>query len=62
MMKYHYEIEFIDEGSGQSFITDRIFDHEAEWDEIWQEIVHSGDLQMVPHLVSVEDDYEDEDN
>ena len=59
-MKYHYEIEFIDEGTGQSFITDRIYDHEMAWDEIWQDIVHTGDLQMVPNLVYSWDDEEDD--
>jgi len=60
-MKYTYEIEFMDEGSGQYFITDRTYDHEMEWEEIWQDVVVAGDLQMIPVLVSTEEDGEEDD-
>ena len=58
MATYKYEIEFSDEGSGQSFVAERIYNQEMEWEDIWQDIVSSGDLQMTYELLEVEDDEE----
>ena len=49
---YNYDVWF--EVDGESLIINREYDHEVEWDEIWQDIVDSGDLQMSYHLVSIE--------
>jgi hypothetical protein len=61
---YRYEVEFIDERTGQSFIAERVYDEEKEWQEIWDDFVKTGDLQMVPALVDCkwEDDDEPDDN
>jgi len=59
MAKYKYEIEFSDEGSGQWFSTERIYDEEMAWEDIWQDIVSSGDLQMTFELLEVEEDEEE---
>jgi hypothetical protein len=58
MATYKYAIEFSDEGSGQSFVAERIYDEEMAWEDIWQDIVSSGDLQMTFELLEVEDDEE----
>jgi hypothetical protein len=58
MATYKYEIEFSDEGSGQSFVAERIYNEEMAWGDIWQDIVSSGDLQMTYELLEVEDDEE----
>lgn len=58
MATYKYAIEFCDEGSGQSFVAERIYDEEMAWEDIWQDIVSSGDLQMTFELLEVEDDEE----
>ena len=58
MATYKYAIEFSDEGSGQSFVAERIYDEEMAWEDIWQDIVSSGDLQMTYELLEVEDDEE----
>jgi hypothetical protein len=59
MAKYKYEVVFSDEGSGQSFVAERIYDEEMAWEDIWQDIVSSGDLQMTYELLGVEDDEEE---
>lgn len=58
MATYKYEVEFSDEGSGQSFVAERIYNEEMTWEDIWQDIVSSGDLQMTYELLEVEDDEE----
>lgn len=58
MATYKYEIEFSDEGSGQSFVAERIYNEEMAWGDIWQDIVSSGDLQMTYELLEVEEDEE----
>jgi len=59
MATYKYEVVFGDEGSGQSFVAERIYDEEMAWEDIWQDIVSSGDLQMTFELIEVEDDEEE---
>jgi hypothetical protein len=59
MATYKYEVVFSDEGSGQSFVAERIYDEEMSWEDIWQDIVSSGDLQMTYELLGVEDDEEE---
>lgn len=54
--KYTYEIEFVDDVTGTYMNIDRTYEQEMEWDEIWQDVVSSGDIQMVHNLVSVEED------
>lgn len=58
MARFTFEIEFIDEATGESFICKRAYvaDEEPDWQEIWDDIVKGGDLQMVPVLVSTEDE------
>ena len=58
MATYKYAIEFSDEGSGQSFVAERIYDEELAWQDIWEDIVSSGDLQMTFELLEVEEDEE----
>ena len=60
--QYTYEIEFVDEVSGAYMNIDRTYDQEMEWEDIWDDVVKSGDIQMVHNLVSVEEEDEDEDN
>ena len=59
MATYKYEVVFSDEGSGQSFAAERIYNEEMAWEDIWQDIVSSGDLQMTFELIGVEDDEEE---
>jgi len=59
MATYKYEVVFSDEGSGQSFVAERIYDQEMAWEDIWQDIVSSGDLQMTYELLGVADDEEE---
>jgi hypothetical protein len=59
MATYRYEIEFADDGSGQSFIAERIYNEEMDWQDIWQDIVSSGDLQMTYELVETIEDEEE---
>lgn len=59
-MIYTYDVEFIDEQTGESFITTREYDHEADWQEIWDDIVQTGDLQMIHRLAYI-DGSDDED-
>jgi hypothetical protein len=58
MQKYTYEVEFSDELMGESFTTKRTYDEEMAWEDIWQDIVSSGDLQMTFELLEVEEDEE----
>ena len=54
--KYTYEIEFVDDVTGTYMNIDRTYEQEMEWDEIWEDVVSTGDIQMVPNLVSVDED------
>ena len=58
MKKYTYEVEFSDEIMGESFTTTRTYDEEMSWQDIWEDIVSSGDLQMTFELLEVEEDEE----
>jgi hypothetical protein len=58
MATYKYEVVVSDEGSGQSFVAERIYDEEMAWEDICQDIVSSGDLQMTYELLGVEGDEE----
>jgi len=57
--KYTYEIEFVDDVTGTYMNIDRTYEQEMEWEEIWQDVVSSGDIQMVHNLVSVEEEDDD---
>ena len=59
MKKYTYEVEFSDEIMGESFTTTRTYDEEMSWQDIWEDIVSSGDLQMTFELLEVEEDEEE---
>ena len=59
MATYKYAIEFSDDGSGESFVAERIYDEEMDWQDIWQDIVSSGDLQMTYELVETIEDEEE---
>lgn len=59
--KYTYEIEFVDDVTGTYMNIDRTYEQEMEWEDIWQDVVSSGDIQMVHNLVSVEEEEDDED-
>ena len=54
--KYTYEIEFVDDVTGTYMNIDRTYEQEMEWEDIWQDVVSSGDIQMVHNLVSVEEE------
>lgn len=58
-MKYTYEIEFVDDVTGAYLNIDRTYEQEMEWEDIWQDVVSSGDIQMVHNLVSVDEDADD---
>jgi hypothetical protein len=53
--QYTYEIEFIDEVTGTYMNIDRTYEQEMEWEDIWQDVVSSGDIQMMHSLLSVEE-------
>ena len=57
--KYTYEIEFVDDVTGTYMNIDRTYEQEMEWEDIWQDVVSSGDIQMVHNLVSVEEEDDD---
>lgn len=59
--KYTYEIEFVDDVTGTYMNIDRSYEQEMEWEDIWQDVVSSGDIQMVHNLVSVDEEEDDED-
>ena len=42
----------------RSFTTTRTYDEEMSWQDIWEDIVSSGDLQMTFELLEVEEDEE----
>jgi len=55
MAKYTYEIEFFDEVTGTCMNIDRTYEQEMRWVDIWQDVVSSGDIQMMHSLLSVEE-------
>lgn len=57
---YRYEVQFVDEKTGQSFIAERVYDEPKDDQYIWDDFVKTGDLQMVPFLVDSNWDDEDE--
>jgi hypothetical protein len=58
-MKYLYEIEFVDDVTGTYMNIDRTYEQEMEWEDIWEDIISRGDIQMVHNLVSVEEEDDD---
>jgi len=57
-MFYTYDVEFVDEQTGESFLTRREYEKEMDWQEIWDDIMQSGAIQMIPHLMWVEEESE----
>ena len=59
MATYKYAIEFSDEETANYFVCTREYDQEYSWQDIWEDIVSSGDLQMTFELLEVEEDEEE---
>ena len=57
--KYTYEIEFVDDLTGTYMTIYRDYEEKMEWENIWEDVVSSGDIQMVHNLVSVEEEDDD---
>jgi hypothetical protein len=59
MATYKYAIEFSDEETANYFVCTREYSQEYAWQDIWEDIVSSGDLQMTFELLEVEEDEEE---
>ena len=51
---YTYDVWF--EVDDQCAIISRQYDHEADWQEIWDDIVEGGDIQMSFNLISIREE------
>jgi len=59
MTNFVYHVEFMDDETGESFVSECTYPKEMEWQEIWDGFLKTGRLQMVPHSMWVEEE-EDE--